>query len=134
MAALHSDTLPAEKRNAMSTSVVPPKATLTNVRRAALEPFFAPESIALIGACAKEGSVGRTLLENLGAFEGSLYPVNPNHARVLLKPAFGRIGDVPGTVDLAVIATPAQTVAGIVRECANVRRSAPLRVERSGCE
>ena len=44
--------------------------------------------------------------------------MNPNHATVLGQKAFPKIGDVPEDVDLAVIATPAATVPGIVGECA----------------
>jgi acetyltransferase len=79
--------------------------------------FFSPEAIAVIGASAKDGSVGRALMENLYEFEGRVYPVNPNHANVLRIPAFAHVADVPAKVDLAVIATPAHTVPGIVREC-----------------
>ncbi|MBL9210856.1 MAG: bifunctional acetate--CoA ligase family protein/GNAT family N-acetyltransferase [Opitutaceae bacterium] len=80
--------------------------------------FFAPRSLAVIGASEKPGSVGRALLENTATFGGVVYPVNPHHARLLDRPAWARIADVPGGVDLALIATPAATVPGVVRECA----------------
>ena len=79
--------------------------------------FFAPRSLAVIGASEKPGSVGRALLENTATFAGPVYPVNPHHARLLDRPAWARIADVPGGVDLALIATPAATVPGVVREC-----------------
>ena len=80
--------------------------------------MFAPESIALIGATEASGSVGRALLENLKSYDGALYPVNPRRDTVLGLPAFPKIGGVPDTVDLAIIATPAATVPDIVQECA----------------
>jgi acetyltransferase len=102
----------------MNPSVTPaPGARLRESRRGPLGHFFAPQTIAVIGASAKEGSVGRALLENLYEFEGRVFPVNPKHASVLRVPAFARVGDIPAQVDLAVIATPAATVPGIVREC-----------------
>ena len=80
--------------------------------------MLAPKSIALIGASEKPGSVGHALLENLQSFRGRVFPINPNHARLLGQKAFPTIRDTPQEVDLAVIATPAATVPGIVAECA----------------
>ncbi len=80
--------------------------------------FFAPRSIAVIGASERAGSVGRALAENLAAFEGEVFSVNPRHRSVLGRPAWARVGELPVTMDLAVIATPAAVVPQIVRECA----------------
>jgi len=87
--------------------------------RSALDCMFSPKSVAVIGATDREGSVGRTVLERLriSAFRGIIFPVNPNHRNVLGLPAYPKIGDVPGKVDLAVIVTPAKTVPGVVGEC-----------------
>ena len=87
-------------------------------RRLALDALFAPKSVALIGATEARGSVGRALMENLRSFEGAVFPVNPNRERVLGVKAFPSVAAVPERVDLAVIATPAATVPGIVGECA----------------
>jgi len=73
--------------------------------------------VAVIGASEKPGGVGRALLENLGTFHGALYPVNAQRDSVLGKKAYRNIASVPAKVDLAVIATPAATVPGIIREC-----------------
>ncbi len=86
--------------------------------RASLDSMFAPASVALIGASAKPGSVGRALAENLLGFPGAAYFINPQHAEVLGRQTYPDIGSVPGPVDLAIIATPAPTVAHCVRECA----------------
>jgi len=83
-----------------------------------LDCFFAPKSVAVIGATDKPGSVGRAVMKNLRAFGGAVYPVNPKRPTVLGQPAFPRVADVPGKIDLAVIVTPAAAVPGIVRECA----------------
>ncbi len=79
--------------------------------------FFAPRSVAVIGASERPGSVGRALLENVADFGGPVYPVNSAHSRVLDRRAWPRITAVPGTVDLALIATPAATVPDVVRDC-----------------
>jgi len=93
---------------------------LLQSRRNPLEVFFAPRSVALIGASEQLGSVGRTVLRNLvtSRFGGSVYPVNPAHSSVLGIKAYPSIAAVPGPIDLAVVATPAQTVPGVIRECA----------------
>src|SRR5262249_29610143 len=84
-----------------------------------LEAMFSPRGVAVIGATETEGSVGRTLLENLqrAKFQGAVYPVNPSRSTVLGLKAYPAIGEVPAPVDLAVIVTPASTVPGIVSQC-----------------
>jgi acetyltransferase len=88
-------------------------------RRTALDAFFAPHSVAVIGATDREGTVGRTLVSNLcnGKFQGKVYAVNPNRTEVLGLRCYANIAAIPEKVDLAVIVTPAVTVPGIVREC-----------------
>jgi acetyltransferase len=87
-------------------------------RRPALNAMFAPESVAVIGATERPGSVGRALLENLKSYRAPVYPVNRKQHRVLGVPAFPKIGAIPDRVDLAIIATPAATVPDVVEECA----------------
>ena len=99
------------KRKASAEAVV-------SEHRPILSAMLAPKSIALIGASEKPGSVGRALLENLQSFRDRVFPINPSHARLLGQKAFPTIRDTPQEVDLAVIATPAATVPGIVAECA----------------
>jgi predicted CoA-binding protein/GNAT superfamily N-acetyltransferase len=79
--------------------------------------LFSPKAIAVIGASEKTGSVGRAVLENLAAFPGAIFPVNPNYKRILEKPCAPNITAVDADIDLAVIATPATTVPEIVRDC-----------------
>src|SRR5678815_4536924 len=92
------------RMNASMTSPVE-SAECRAARRRALGWFFAPRTIAVIGASAEKGSVGRSLLENLREFNGQVFPVNPNHSSILQVRAFPCVGDVPLEVDLAVIAT-----------------------------
>jgi len=80
--------------------------------------MFNPETIALIGATEREGSVGKSTLENVLASKGrKIYPVNPNRKTVLGIECYPQVGSIPEKVDLAIIATPAQTVADRVEEC-----------------
>jgi acetyltransferase len=84
-----------------------------------LDPFFRPHAVAVLGATARPGSVGAILSRNLlqARFGGRVYPVNPKHASVSGVPCYPSLAAVPGPVDLAVIATPAAAVPGLVREC-----------------
>ena len=78
-----------------------------------------PKSIALIGATEVEGTVGSTIMENLMRSEGrALHPVNPNHESVFGIECLPNISAVPGSVDLAIVATPARTVPDVLLECA----------------
>jgi acetyltransferase len=92
--------------------------TVVSERRPIISTMFAPKSVALIGASEKPDSVGRALMENLQSFRDRFFPINPNHPTLLGQKTFSTIRDVPEDVDLAVIATPAATVPGIVAECA----------------
>ncbi len=84
-----------------------------------LKVFFAPQTVAVIGATEKAGSVGRALFWNLisNPFGGTVFPVNPNRASVLGIKAYPSISAVPEKVDLAVVVTPAQAVPGVIGEC-----------------
>ena len=88
--------------------------------RQPLDAIFRPETVALIGATDKAGSVGRTVMRNLinNPFGGTIYPVNPTRPNVLGIKTYPSVSELPEQVDLAVIVSPAPTVPGIVRECA----------------
>ncbi|MCG9884144.1 MAG: bifunctional acetate--CoA ligase family protein/GNAT family N-acetyltransferase [Cyanobacteria bacterium] len=87
--------------------------------RQPLDAIFAPNSVAVIGATEREGSVGRTLLRNLIAtpFGGTVYPVNPKRSSIMGIKAYPSIAEVPDRVDLAIIITPARTVPGLIDQC-----------------
>ena len=89
-------------------------------RRAPLDVFFRPRNVAVIGATEDLTGVGRSLVSNLKqtSFGGTVYPVNPKHSEVLGLRCYPSIREIPEQIDLAVIATPARTVPGVVRECA----------------
>ena len=83
-----------------------------------LDAIFTPNSVAVIGATDRPGTVGRTVLENLlHGFHGTAYAVNAKHPEVLGLKAYRNIRDIPRPVDLAVIATPAKTVPQLIGEC-----------------
>lgn len=88
--------------------------------RSSLHTLFTPASVAVIGANRDRNGAGNAIVRNLrdGGYGGALYAVNPHAAQIESVPCFGTIGQVPGPVDLAVIAVPAQAVSGVLEECA----------------
>lgn len=84
-----------------------------------LTKMFNPKVVAIYGASARKGSVGFALMDNIigSGFDGIVYPINPKRTNVLGVKAYKRIEDVPDTVDLAIIATPAKSVPSIVQDC-----------------
>ncbi len=91
-------------------------------QRQPLAALFSPRSVAVIGASDRVGSVGRGVLWNLIShpFGGTVYPVNPKRTSVLGIRACATVAQVPEPLDLAVIATPAATVPGLIEDCAAV--------------
>jgi acetyltransferase len=91
------------------------------VPRSALDTFFAPRTVAVVGATDKPDSVGRTVMRNLigGAFSGAVFPVNPRRASVLGVKAYPSLAAVPDEIDLAVVVTPAPTVPEVMSACAD---------------
>src|SRR5258708_3864991 len=96
--------------------------------RHSLDPVFHPRSVAVLGASATPGSVGSILLRNLlgNPFGGIGYPINPKRAAVEGVCCYPDLASTPEVVDLAVIATPAATVPGLVGEC--VARGVPAAI------
>jgi acyl-CoA synthetase (NDP forming)/GNAT superfamily N-acetyltransferase len=87
---------------------------------AAVSHVLAPRSVAVIGASRSRGSVGGAVLRNLLAagFTGPVYAVNPRPGRIAGHDAYAELADVPGPVELAVIAVPAPVVITVARACA----------------
>lgn len=88
-------------------------------QRQSLEAIFQPRSIAVIGATERPGSVGRAVISNLlgGKFGGALFPVHLHRKTVLGLPAYPHVTALPSPVDLAILATPAESVPDLVAEC-----------------
>jgi acetyl coenzyme A synthetase (ADP forming)-like protein len=87
---------------------------------AAMEKFFRPRGIAVIGASHQRGTIGGELFRNIleASFQGPVYPVNTKSAYVQSVAAYRSVLDCPGSVDLAFIAVPAPAVLPVARECA----------------
>lgn len=84
-----------------------------------LDRIFKPQRVAVIGASDREASVGYSVLHNLisTGFGGVVYPVNNKREAVQGIQAYPSVSELPHCPDLAIIATPAATVPGLVTEC-----------------
>ena len=73
-----------------------------------LDAIFSPQSVAVIGASAVPGKVGHDIFKNIlrGGYTGTLYPVNPKAKSILSVRAYPSVGEIPDTVDLAMVILP----------------------------
>jgi len=85
-----------------------------------IQRLLTPRSVAVIGASRSRDKVGHALVRNLvrGGFTGPVYAVNPDATAVSGVPAYPSVRAVPGEVDLALVAVPADAVIDVVHDCA----------------
>lgn len=85
-----------------------------------LKTMFSPESIVVVGATNRPGSVGLAVMQNLirGGFTGGIYPVNQRTRYVQSIRAYPSVLEVPDPVDLAVIIVPAPMVESVLEQAA----------------
>jgi acetyl coenzyme A synthetase (ADP forming)-like protein len=78
-----------------------------------------PKSVAVIGASAETGKIGNSVMKNLinGGYKGEIYPIHPKADEIMGKKVYKSVKDVPGEVDIAVFAIPANFVAAALIEC-----------------
>ncbi|MBN2016468.1 acetate--CoA ligase family protein [Candidatus Dojkabacteria bacterium] len=84
-----------------------------------LDSLIKPKSVAVIGASRDRSKLGRLVLDNIvnQKYRGKIFPVNPKANVVGSLRCYKSIKAIPGKVDLAIIAIPAQFVLPVVREC-----------------
>lgn len=81
--------------------------------------FLQPKSVAIVGASPQAGTPRNALVKNLlkHGFQGTVYPVSPSHAEIEGLKAYKSVGELPEVPDVALVITPAHTVAGVIAEC-----------------
>ena len=101
-----------------------------------LHRIFNPNRVAVVGASDREATIGRALMTNLvdGGFSGDLLPVNPKYQTLFGYPCVGSVSDLQTEVDLAIIATPIQTVPEIAEECVKKRVGGAIVISAGGKE
>ena len=101
-----------------------------------LEKIFEPNSVAIIGASEKEGTIGHALIKNLleGHYAGKIYPINPHYEFVKGITSFPSIGATGQSIDLAVIATPIAQVPSVMKECNQANVGGAIIISAGGKE
>jgi acetyltransferase len=85
-----------------------------------LRPFFAPRSVAVIGASPKKGNLGKYIVQSLlnQQFPGSVVTVHPAGNAVADCPVVKDISSLPNTVDLAIVAVSASKTLPLLKPLA----------------
>jgi acyl-CoA synthetase (NDP forming)/GNAT superfamily N-acetyltransferase len=106
--------------SATDTSVSVMQAREHRAEAASIQNFFDARSVAVIGASRRQDTIGQTLVRNLvlGDYQGRVYVVNPAADSVAGMPAYPTVADIPGDVDIAIVAVPSDKVADVVLDCA----------------
>eukprot|EP01105_Mastigella_eilhardi_P005914 TRINITY_DN17593_c0_g1_i1.p1 TRINITY_DN17593_c0_g1~~TRINITY_DN17593_c0_g1_i1.p1 ORF type:complete len:715 (+),score=229.84 TRINITY_DN17593_c0_g1_i1:41-2146(+) len=84
-----------------------------------MERIFNPQSVAVIGASARVGSIGNTVVQNLidGKYAGKIFPINPTAPEICGIKAFKSVADCPTeSIDLAVYTVPEKAVVNCARD------------------
>ena len=91
----------------------------SSAESASLRHVLAPESVAVIGASRRRGTVGRAILDNIraGQYACRLYTVNQRARQICGERCLPTVLDLPEAVDLAVIAVPAAGVLDVAERC-----------------
>ena len=90
---------------------------------ASLRPLLQPRSVAVVGASRRRATLGRAILHNIvtSGFTGPVYAVNPHAPAMEMEmegvPCLASVDDLPGPVDLAVIAVPPPAVPEVAERC-----------------
>ncbi len=84
-----------------------------------LDTFFAPKSVAIVGASASLDKLGHIILKNAldSGYPGKLYPINPKGGEILGLPVYPSVSALPETPDLAVIVIPYPLVPASIQDC-----------------
>jgi acetyltransferase len=83
-----------------------------------LRKMLNPGTIAFIGADDREGSIERSILDNLLSSKGrQVFAVNPDRSRVCSVDCYASISHIGEHIDLAVIVAPDELILDIAEEC-----------------
>ena len=94
----------------------------------ALDRFFQPQSVAVIGASRQPGKIGHDVLANLlrGGYGGTVVAINPQAETILDLPCYPNLQTYGKGVDLVVVAVPAERVLEVMEDAATMRVKAAI--------
>jgi len=84
-----------------------------------LDHFFEAQSVAVIGASSSTGKLGNVIVDSLvrSDYSGQIYPINPHAKEIMGCAAYASLSEIPGDVDLAVVAIPLTAVPEVIEKC-----------------
>lgn len=85
-----------------------------------LQRLFNPKSIAVVGVSSRETSFGARFVQNLYAYEGKLFLINPKQKELYGRPCYPSLAELPEVPDCVLIATDLKTVEPIFEECIRI--------------
>jgi acetyl coenzyme A synthetase (ADP forming)-like protein len=90
-----------------------------------LHAFFAPKSVAIVGATKKINKAGHVIFKNFvenkrrGVFKGEVFPVNPHEESILGFQCYPSVTKIPIELDLVVVVVPAEIAPKIMEDAAS---------------
>src|SRR6202008_3071246 len=118
--ATKKDAIAADVRIVVDFDYKPRPAPRSNVEIVtAMNRIMQPKAVAVIGASAEDGKIGNSVMKNLinGGYKGEILPIHPKASEILGYKAYKSVKDVPGVIDVAVFAIPANRGAAARVEC-----------------
>jgi acetyltransferase len=90
----------------------------------ALDAFFKPESVAIVGASSDPKKPGHTALKNLVSlgYKGRVFPINPREESILGFPCYKSILEIPEPVDVCVLLVSADLTMKVADELVQRKR------------
>jgi len=87
-----------------------------------MDAFMDPGSVAVIGVSRNTGEGSFNVIENMMdfGFKGAIYPVNPLAEDIMGLKTYKDVKDIGKDIDVAIIASPRETVPRITRDCAEL--------------
>ena len=86
-------------------------------KKTGLDSFFAPKSVAVVGATPNEAKGGYGIIFNMvDSFEGEVYPINPGRDEILGLKCYPSLRDLKGKVELAIVFVPAEKVPEVLED------------------
>ncbi|MGA2368225.1 MAG: CoA-binding protein [Dehalococcoidia bacterium] len=88
-----------------------------------LKYLFEPRSVAIVGASKDEWKSGGMFINSMlkDSYDGTIYPINPKESEIMGLKCYPALADIPGEIDLAILAIPSTAIIPAMQECARKR-------------
>ena len=89
-------------------------------QKSTLDMFFNPKTVAVVGVSRNTRKFGHVIFKNFleSNIRAKIYPINPKADKILGRTCYKSILDVPGPIDLVILAIASKYVLDAVKDCA----------------